>query len=62
MENRIKERDRIKEIIKDNFRTESKPTALSRSVATLEKNRFRLTREEYIDLNQFITHLKINTK
>lgn len=62
MENRIKERDRIKEIIKDNFRNESKPTALSRSVTTLEKNRFRLTREEYIDLNQFITHLKITTK
>lgn len=62
MENRIKEKDRIKEIIKDNFRNESKPTALSHSVFVLEKNRFRLTREEYIDLNQFITHLKIITK
>lgn len=62
MENRRKEKDRIRQEIKENFRTESKPIALNRSVSVLEKNRSRLTREEYIDLDQFITHLKITTK
>lgn len=62
MENRKNEKENLKKEIKEYFRFDVKQNALRKSVSVLEKNRSRLTREEYIDLDQLITHLKITTK